>query len=37
MPKKYLLKNTDYKKILKYYNKSIPKDVKKIRSSAEKY
>ena len=36
MTKKYLLKNTDYKKILKYYNKSIPKDVKKIRSSAEK-
>ena len=36
MVKKYLLKNKDYKKILKYYNKSIPKDVKKIRSSAEK-
>ena len=36
MTKKYLLKNADYKKILKYYNKSIPKDVKKIRSSAEK-
>jgi hypothetical protein len=36
MAKKYLLKNADYKKILKYYNKPIPNDVKKIRSTAEK-
>ena len=36
MNKKYLLKNTDYKKILKYYNKPIPKNISKIRSAAEK-
>ena len=36
MSKKYLLKNSDYKKILKYYNKPIPKNTKKIRMSAEK-
>lgn len=36
MTKKYLLKNADYTKILKYYNKPIPNDVKKIRSTAEK-
>lgn len=36
MIKKYLLNNNDYKKILKYYNKSVPKKTKEIRSKAEK-
>ena len=36
MNKNYLLKNTDYKKILKYYGKQIPKDKKKIKNNAEK-
>ena len=36
MVKKYLLKNADYKKILKYYNKPRPNNIKKIRSNAEK-
>lgn len=36
MNKNYLLKNVDYKKILKYYGKQIPKDKKKIKNNAEK-
>lgn len=36
MTRNYLLKNTDYKKILKYYNKPVPKNIKKIRSTVEK-
>ena len=36
MNKKYLLHNNDYKKILKYYKKSIPKKTKEIRNKAEK-